>query len=110
MNNYVKTPLNYTGNKFRLLEQMQPHFPKKIKIMVDLFCGGATVGLNTECEEVYFIDSNPMVIGLLKFFANHSFESILKNSFIVLQTSTPENAVICEGVMFLFCKSIVNEK
>ncbi len=80
MNNYVKTPLNYTGNKFRLLEQMQPHFPKKIKIMVDLFCGGATVGLNTECEEVYFIDSNPMVIGLLKFFANHSFEFILKNA------------------------------
>ena len=80
MNNYVKTPLNYTGNKFRLLEQMQPYFPKKIKIMVDLFCGGATVGLNTECEEVYFIDRNPMVIGLLKFFANHSFEFILKNA------------------------------
>ena len=65
---YVKTPLNYTGNKFRLLEQLHQYFPKKIDIMVDLFCGGATVGLNTKCKEVYFVDKNTRVIGLLKFF------------------------------------------
>lgn len=77
MKDYVKTPLNYTGNKFRLLEQIQPHFPKNIHIMVDLFCGGATVGLNTECDEVYFIDNDPNVIGLLKFFNNQNFEDLL---------------------------------
>lgn len=77
MKEYIKTPLNYTGNKFRLLEQMNPYFPKNIKIMVDLFCGGATVGLNTECEEVYFIDNDPMVIGLLKFFKNQEFSVLI---------------------------------
>lgn len=77
MKDYVKTPLNYTGNKFRLLEQIQPHFPQNIHIMVDLFCGGATVGLNTECDEVYFIDNDPNVIGLLKFFSNQNFEDLL---------------------------------
>ena len=39
MKKYTKTPLNYTGNKYRLLEQIQPYFPQKIKVMVDLFCG-----------------------------------------------------------------------
>lgn len=77
MGKYVKTPLNYTGNKFRLLEQMHPHFPKKINIMVDMFCGGASVGLNTDCNEVYFIDNDPRVIGLLKFFKEQNFEDLL---------------------------------
>ena len=77
MKKYTKTPLNYTGNKYRLLEQIQPYFPQKIKVMVDLFCGGATVGLNTDCEEVYFIDNDANVIGLLKFFEKQKFDSLL---------------------------------
>lgn len=77
MKEYIKTPLNYTGNKFRLLEQMHPYFPKKINIMVDMFCGGTTVGLNTDCNEVYFIDNDPRVIGLLKFFKEQNFEDLL---------------------------------
>ena len=42
----VKSPLNYTGNKYRIMDQMRRHFPENIECMVDLFCGGATVGLN----------------------------------------------------------------
>lgn len=63
---HIKSPLNYTGNKFRILDQIQPYFPKKIDVMVDLFCGGATVGLNTECNKVIFIDNEPRIIWLLK--------------------------------------------
>lgn len=73
----VKSPLNYTGNKFRILPQILPHFPKDIDTMVDLFCGGATVGLNTPCKHVIFIDSNPYVIGLLQYLASCEFELLL---------------------------------
>ena len=45
--------------------------------MVDLFCGGATVGLNTPCENVIFIDSNPYVINLLQYLAQCNFNSLL---------------------------------
>ncbi len=45
--------------------------------MVDLFCGGATVGLNTNCKEVYFIDNDINVIGLLKFFQTQHFDELL---------------------------------
>lgn len=75
--NYIKSPLNYTGNKYRILSQIQPYFPKRIKTMVDLFCGGATVGLNTECEKIIFIDNDKNVIGLLKFLAKSDFEILL---------------------------------
>ena len=74
---YIKSPLNYTGNKFRILSQIKPYFPEKVNVMVDLFCGGATVGLNTECSKVIFIDSDKYVIGLLKFLAKSKYETLL---------------------------------
>lgn len=76
--NLVKSPLNYTGNKYRLLEQMKPFFPKKINVMVDMFCGGATVGLNVDCRKVFFVDCNERVIGLLKFLSMQKFDEILE--------------------------------
>ena len=78
-NSFIKSPLNYTGNKYRILDQIFPFFPQKIKTMVDLFCGGATVGINVESEECYFIDNNPMVIGLLEFLSKQSFDAFLEN-------------------------------
>ena len=58
----IKSPLNYTGNKFRILEQIKKHFPKKANCMIDLFCGGATVGINVECDKVIFVDNNERVL------------------------------------------------
>lgn len=77
MKTLIKSPLNYTGNKYRILSQISEHFPKKINIMVDLFCGGATVGLNVDAQKVYFIDSNERVINLLIFLSKQTFESFL---------------------------------
>lgn len=77
MQEIIKSPINYTGNKYRILNQIKPHFPKNIKCMVDLFCGGATVGLNIEAEQVIFVDSNCKVINLLKYLASQNFEIFL---------------------------------
>lgn len=77
--NFIKSPLNYTGNKYRILRQIVPYFPAGINTMVDLFCGGATVGINIVCKECYFVDSNPMVIGLLDFLKRQEFDVFLVN-------------------------------
>ena len=69
INEYIKSPLNYTGNKYRILQQISEKFPREIDCMVDLFCGGATVGLNVNAKKVYFIDNNERVINLLIFLA-----------------------------------------
>ena len=76
-NEFIKSPLNYTGNKNRIYDQISKFFPKNIDTMVDLFCGGATVGLNTSCEKIYFIDFNNRVISLLKFLAKQDEEKII---------------------------------
>lgn len=75
----VKTPLNYTGNKSRLLDQILPLFPKKINRFVDLCCGGASVGLNVlnRSKEVICLDVNKNVIELLQTLQMFSEESIV---------------------------------
>ena len=65
----VKSPLNYTGGKFRLLPQILPLFPQGIGTFVDLFCGGGDVGANVEAHTVIFNDINRSVISLLRMFA-----------------------------------------
>lgn len=55
-NNYIKSPLNYTGGKYKLLGQILPIFPEKITTFIDLFCGGANVGINVNADNVIFND------------------------------------------------------
>ncbi|MDE6001559.1 MAG: DNA adenine methylase [Clostridia bacterium] len=78
MRELIKSPLNYTGNKYRILNQMAHKFPSQIDCMIDLFCGGATVGLNVEVKKVYFIDNNERVINLLVYLAKQNFDHFLK--------------------------------
>jgi adenine-specific DNA-methyltransferase len=40
MSEYVKSPLNYTGGKYKLLSQILPLFPNEIDTFIDLFGGG----------------------------------------------------------------------
>jgi len=61
----IKSPLNYTGNKSRILEQLFQFFPKKINKFVDLCCGGASVGLNACADHVVCLDIDKKVISLL---------------------------------------------
>lgn len=42
----VKSALNYTGSKHKLLPQLLPLFPRKCHTFIDLFCGGASVTVN----------------------------------------------------------------
>lgn len=74
---FIKSPLNYTGNKYRILPQITKFFPKHTKVFVDLFCGGATVGFNVNADKVILIDNNPRVINLLKFLAEKDINIII---------------------------------
>ena len=52
----IKSPLNYTGGKFKLLPQILPLFPEKISMFYDVFGGGGNVALNCGAEYVYYND------------------------------------------------------
>ena len=73
----VKSPLNFTGGKYKLLPQIIPLFPKNISTFVDLFCGGCNVGINAAAEKIICNDIDSNLIGLFSFFKGKSYNSLL---------------------------------
>lgn len=57
----IKSPLNYIGGKYKLLPQLLPLFPNDIRMLYDVFGGGANVSLNVNSEFVLYNDIVPYV-------------------------------------------------
>ena len=74
----IRSPLNYTGGKYKLLPQIIPLFPDKISTFVDLFCGGCNVALNVEAKKIICNDIDSNLIGLLSFLKDNSYETLKK--------------------------------
>lgn len=73
---FVKSPLNYTGGKHKLLPQITRLFPNDIKTLYDVFSGGANVGINSDANEIICIEKNHYVVKLLKLIKNNNFEDL----------------------------------
>ncbi|MGN0026821.1 MAG: DNA adenine methylase, partial [Clostridium sp.] len=63
---YIKSPLNYTGGKYKLLKDLLDSFPKEIDTFVDLFAGGFNVGVNIEANKIICNDHITYLIDLYK--------------------------------------------
>ena len=76
-NKYVKSPLQYTGGKYKLLPQIIPLMPKEIDLFIDLFGGGFNVGINISAKKIYYNDVCYQVGYLLETLYNESLEDSL---------------------------------
>lgn len=66
MENYIQSPLNYTGGKYKLLKQIVPLFPTNIDIFVDLFGGGCNVGANITAKTIVYNELDTNVYNIIK--------------------------------------------
>ena len=73
---FVKSPLNYTGGKHKLLPQITKFFPNEIDVLYDVFSGGANVGINAKAKNIICIEKNRYVVNLLKLIQNNNFEDL----------------------------------
>ena len=73
----IKSPMNYTGGKYKLLPQILPLFPNDINRFVDLFAGGLDVSINVNAKRVTANDYNKPIIDLYKAFQSHMYRDIL---------------------------------
>ncbi len=73
---FVKSPLNYTGGKHKLLPQITKLLPNDIKAFYDVFSGGANVGINATAKNIICIEKNRYVVNLLKLIQNYNFEDL----------------------------------
>lgn len=75
--NYIKSPLNYVGGKFKLLSQILPLFPENINTFVDLFGGGFNVGINVNADLTIYNDCNGKVVEMIEYFIKHNTEKMI---------------------------------
>lgn len=75
----IKSPLNYTGGKQKLLKQILPLFPKNIHRFYDVFAGGANVALNVDADNIIINDIEYHVINLFQFIQRTSLSKLLKS-------------------------------
>ena len=73
----INSPLNYTGNKFKLLNQIIPYLIKT-ENFVDVFAGSGLVGLNSFSKNIVLNDNNDITIELLKYFKDNDSDYIFK--------------------------------
>ena len=67
---YIKSPMNYTGGKYKLLPQILPLFPTEINTFVDLFTGGGNIAVNVNANKIIANDNEKHVIDIYKSFQN----------------------------------------
>lgn len=78
MAGYIKSPMNYTGGKYKILEHIIPSFPEKIDNFVDLFAGGLNVGINVNANTIYANDQITYLIELYKMFQDTTTDELLR--------------------------------
>lgn len=83
---YIKSPLNYVGGKYKILNQIIPRFPKKINKFIDLFGGGFNVGINVNANKIIYNDILSPLCELVKLFSNktsNEFVSMLESNISI---------------------------
>lgn len=78
INGFVKSPLNYTGGKYKLLPQLIEKFPNKIGTFIDLFGGGFNVGVNIKADKIIYNDKQKEVARIIKLFKKYTHTQITK--------------------------------
>lgn len=75
---YIKSAINYTGGKYKLLNQILPLFPLNMRNFYDVFAGGANVAINiNNAKKIIINDIESNVINLYKFIQEVDYEKLL---------------------------------
>ena len=75
--NYIKSPINYIGNKHKLISQIEPLFPRDINTFVDVCGGSGTVLINVTANHYIYNDINPYVASIFNGLIRNKAEYII---------------------------------
>ena len=74
---FAKSPLNYTGGKFKLLPELIKRFPDEEGTFIDLFGGGFNVGVNAKNHKIVYNDLSEQTTRLIKLFYKYNTNEIV---------------------------------
>lgn len=100
----VKSPLNYTGGKYKILTQLIDKFPKNIDMFFDIFSGGGNVGANIEAKKIICVDNNARLISLFNYLQNEEYYHLVSHLDTLIDKFSLSNTYK-NGYKFYGCNS-----
>lgn len=95
----IKSPLNYTGSKYSILNEITKVLPKHISTFIDIMGGAFNVGVNVVAEKVIYNEFLPHTFNIIKTLLNedsgyiiNKVEDIIKD--FKLEKSNKENYIL----------------
>ena len=79
----IVSPLNYPGNKARILKHIIPYFLQS-NLFVNVFCGSGIVGLNSKATKLLLNDKNKQIISLLRFLKSNDLKDTLSKVYEII--------------------------
>lgn len=67
----IRSPLFYTGDKYKIISSLKDFFPKKIRKFVEPFVGGGSVFLNVDAECFFENDIDENIIKIHKYLSSY---------------------------------------
>ena len=78
-NEIIKSPLNYTGSKYSIFNEILKVMPKHISTFVDIMGGAFNVGANVVAEQVIYNEFLPHTYNIIKLLLNTDKQIIINN-------------------------------
>ncbi len=80
------SPINYQGNKSRIVDKLLPYIPQGTTSIHEIFCGSAILSFASSIENIYLNDTNCYILELIDYFQTNTAEEIIKKTdSIILQ-------------------------
>ena len=74
------SPINYQGNKSRIVDKLLPYIPQNTSSIREIFCGSAILSFSSSIDNVYLNDTNRFVLDLIQYFYSNNAEEIIKKT------------------------------
>jgi len=74
----IKSPLNYTGSKYSIFNEITKVFPKHISTFVDIMGGAFNVGVNVVADKVIYNEYLPHTFNLIKILLEEDKNKIIQ--------------------------------
>lgn len=73
----INSPLNYSGNKFKVVKEIVPLIPHNTKRLIEVFAGSAIISINSNVKKIILNDSSKITIELLDYFIQNDGNKII---------------------------------
>lgn len=71
-NNFVRSPLFYVGDKYKIISDIKSYFPTDIHRFIEPFVGGGSVFMNVNANEFLLNDIDKDIIGIHKMLCEYA--------------------------------------